>query len=197
LGADVICEKPLVLNPWNLDQLEDIEKDTGKKIYNVLQLRYNDSLKELKNKYSDKKDIKVEIMYITPRGKWYNSSWKGDTKKSGGVATNIGIHLFDLLLWLFGSKKALKIFKRDSNTIEGNLMLERAKVHFILSVDPSHYMTDNSFKPNRYMIINTKRMDLNLGNLHSKTYEEILKGNGYRISDVREAIKLVYEIRNM
>ena len=136
--ADAICEKPLVLNPWNVDALSEIERETGKKIFTILQLRLHPSIIALKNKIAagdPKKVYDIDLSYITSRGSWYQISWKGDNAKSGGVATNIGIHFFDMLMWIFGSVKESRVISQNPHTASGELSLERANVKWMLSID--------------------------------------------------------------
>ena len=137
-GADAICEKPLVLNPWNIDALSELEKETGHKIYNILQLSLHPAIIELKKKIEagdPNKIYDVDLTYITSRGKWFHYSWKGDIAKSGGLATNIGIHFFDMLQYIFGKKKMLVVHHRDNHVVSGYLELEKARVRWFLSVD--------------------------------------------------------------
>ena len=194
LGADAICEKPLVLNPWNLNQLKELENETGKKIYTVLQLRLHPDLIELKKKINDKKH-KVVIKYVTPRGKWYHRSWKGDITKSGGLATNIGVHLFDMIMWLFGNYKNLSLLRNGSDCASGNVLLDKAEVEFFLSTKkedlPGGYSSYRSIEIDGEEL----RFDKSFGDLHTAIYKDILDGNGFGIEDSRQSIELVYEIR--
>jgi UDP-N-acetyl-2-amino-2-deoxyglucuronate dehydrogenase len=197
VGADAICEKPLVLKPWNLDQLIDIERETGKKIYTVLQLRLHPELIKLKNQIQSKKYY-VNIQYITPRGKWYERSWKGDVGKSGGLVTNIGIHLFDMMLWLFGNCKKITLRDTENDYLTGILNLENADVSFNLSTREQH-LPNKEFDFYRSIEIDgiPLRFDNSFTDLHTSIYEDILKGNGFRINDARPSIELVYKIREM
>ena len=197
VGADAICEKPLVLKPWNLDQLIDIEKETDKKIYTVLQLRLHPELIKLKNQIQSKKHH-VNIQYITPRGKWYERSWKGDVGKSGGLVTNIGIHLFDMMLWLFGSCKRITLNNKESDYLTGILNLENADVSFSLSTRKQH-LPNKDFDFYRSIEIDgiPLRFDNSFTDLHTSVYEDILKGNGFRINDARPSIELAYKIREL
>jgi len=194
LGADAICEKPLVLNPWNLDQLQEIENETGRRIYTVLQLRLHEDLIKLKQSVNNHMH-KVRITYITPRGKWYEQSWKGDITKPGGLATNIGIHLFDMVLWLFGNCEELSVLNNDSDCVSGIVVLERASVTFKLStkVDDLPGGCD-SF---RSIEIDGKSLTLDktFANLHTAIYQDILDGNGFGIEDARPSVDLAYKIR--
>lgn len=203
IGANVICEKPLVLNPYNLDLLSKVEAQTGRKVFTIMQLRYHSALKELKAKIDADggKNYEVKLKYITPRGKWYHYSWKGDKEKSGGIATNIGIHLFDLLIWLFGDVIKSEVELNQKDKMSGLLTLARANVEWFLSIDkhdlPESALT--SAKPSfRSLNIDGNEIEFSEGftDLHTKVYEEIFKGNGLRIEDARKSIELVYKIRN-
>lgn len=194
VGADAICEKPLVLNPWNLDHLKELENETGKRIYTVLQLRLHPELIELKKKINDKKH-KVVIKYVTPRGKWYRRSWKGDVTKSGGLATNIGVHLFDMIMWLFGDYKKLSVLRNEPDCVSGNVLLNKAEVDFFLSTKredlPEGYSSYRSIEIDGKAL----RFDNFFGDLHTAIYKDILDGNGFGIEDAQPSIELVYDIR--
>lgn len=204
-GADAICEKPLVLNPWNLDKLQKVEENTGKKIYNVLQLRVHPSIIELrKNILSQKKDTKyeVELSYITSRGNWYNTSWKGDKSKSGGVATNIGVHFFDMLSWLFGKLQHIIVEIRELNTVSGYLEFEQARVKWFLSTDANHLPNEKKEKGQttfRSITINGKQLEFSGGftDLHTLVYKDILAGKGYGLNDARTSIEIAHKIRTL
>lgn len=204
-GADAICEKPLVLNPWNLDKLQKVEENTGKKIYNVLQLRVHPSIIELrKNILSQKKDTKyeVELSYITSRGNWYNTSWKGDKSKSGGVATNIGVHFFDMLSWLFGKLQHIIVEIRELNTVSGHLEFEQARVKWFLSTDANHLPNEIKEKGQttfRSITINGKQLEFSGGftDLHTLVYKDILAGKGYGLNDARTSIEIAHKIRTL
>ena len=202
LGMDVICEKPLVLYPKNLDLLEELEAKTGRKVYTVMQLRNHPFLLVLKenlNVTSDKKH-KVELTYITSRGNWYHYSWKGDEEKSGGIATNIGIHLFDLLIWLFGDVENSEVHLSDKNRMAGSLELQNADVTWFLSIDendlPAGIKTDKR-STHRSIKVDGNEVEFTDGftDLHTKVYEEIFKGRGLGISDARPSLETVYNIR--
>lgn len=197
LGADVICEKPLVLNSHNLDQLKEIEIESGKRIYTVLQLRLHPELIKIKNSLDDRPH-KVVIDYITPRGKWYQQSWKAKEGRSGGLATNIGIHLFDLVMWLFGSWEDFTLIENTNSKVEGILWLERAKVNFKLSVDRND-LPGSSDISYRLMTIdgNPVRFDNVFTELHTSVYKDILEGKGFGIEDARPSIELVSSLRNV
>lgn len=193
-GADVICEKPLVLNPWNATALQEIERETGHNVSVILQLRLDPAIQELKQRveseYTDE-PFKVEIEYFTPRGKWYDTSWKADENKSGGVATNIGIHLFDMLGMLFGDVERIQIETKTKRTIYGFIYFKKAWVSFILS-------TDSARQPARKFIVNGQQIPLgsDFKDLHTESYKHILAGDGFTISDALRGIETVYKIRN-
>lgn len=201
-GMDVICEKPLVLNPWNADVLQDIEREVGKKVSTILQLRLHPEVIALKNKVEEDSHEKyqVNLQYITPRGPWYHHSWKGDIQKSGGIATNIGIHFFDMLIWIFGSVDSMEISNQNRNSIQGRLQLERADVTFFLSIDAKdlpHSMEDRD-KPYRRLSIGVDEIDFSnvFSELHTESYRQILDGNGFGIEETIPSIHLVHRIRN-
>jgi len=199
IGANAICEKPLVLNPWNLDALEELEKESNQKIYTVLQLRLHDTIKQLKNKIKEqnKEKHEVELTYITSRGNWYLRSWKGDIMKSGGVATNIGIHFFDMLMWVFGKVIKSEVYINKKRKMSGYLELERANVKWFLSLDKRD-IPNNEKTTFRSIKIDGEELEFSKGftELHTKAYQEILKGNGFTIQDARPSIELVHQIRN-
>ena len=200
LGSNVICEKPLVLCDWNIPQLEKLEKETGNIIYNILQLRLHPSIIKLKNSINEKDFYDVKLKYITPRGHWYHKSWKGDIKKSGGIETNIGIHFFDMLIWLFGDVIDCDITYRNEITSIGKLRFNNAIVSWNMSIDVNE-LPDKSeeFKFYRSIIINNKevRFDDIISQFHTLSYEEILKGNGFTINDVKPSIELITKLRDM
>ena len=189
IGADVICEKPLVINPWNLDALQELEQETGRKINTVLQLRVHPSLIQLKNsinnKYRDHK-ASVRLTYITSRGLWYNYSWKGVNEKSGGIATNIGIHFFDMLLWLFGDVQKSVVHISENRRIGGFMELQNANVEWFLSINKSDLPSDSEDKEQstyRSIIVDGEEIKFSRGftDLHTRIYEEVLSGNGFGI----------------
>jgi len=200
--CDAICEKPLVINPWNLDALEKLEEETGRKVYTVLQLRLLPSLIELKKEIEkSEKRFEVEVTYITGRGKWYFVSWKGIEEHSGGVATNIGIHLFDLMLWLFGDVEEVLVFKRDEKTVCGFLSLKKADVKWFLSLDSSlipETVKSNQGNTYRSIKVNQKEIEFSKGftELHTEVYRNVLSDKGFIIADARRSIELVYKIRS-
>jgi UDP-N-acetyl-2-amino-2-deoxyglucuronate dehydrogenase len=204
IGADAICEKPLVLNPWNVTALEKIEVETGHRINTILQLRLHPAIVALKQKVANEPKDKiydVELTYITSRGHWYHVSWKGDINKSGGVATNIGIHFFDMLTWIFGDIKANTVNVHQETKAAGILELERARVRWFMSLDsedlPEKSKTQNA-KTYRSITIDGQEMEFSEGfaELHTKSYERILAGQGFTTKDVLRSIRIVSEIRN-
>ncbi len=203
-GADAICEKPLVLNPWNVDALAEIEKETGKKIYTILQLRLHPAiiaLRERIQKGPKEKVYDVDLRYITSRGNWYHSSWKGETTKSGGIATNIGIHFFDMLIWIFGGVKVNEVKTHEEDHAEGYLELEKARVNWFLSINFDHIpenLRHAGKRTYRSLTIEKKELEFSEGfaDLHTLSYHEVLKGNGFPIQETRDAIELVSIIRN-
>ncbi|MDP5107249.1 MAG: Gfo/Idh/MocA family oxidoreductase [Polaribacter sp.] len=203
-GADAICEKPLVLNPWNVDALQDIERESGKKIHTILQLRLHPSIIALKKKIDESpNDTKydVDLTYITSRGKWYDISWKGDESKSGGIATNIGIHFFDMLAWLFGDVQENLVHLREKDKSAGYLEFEKARVRWYLSIDENSLPTnirEIGQRTYRSITINGEELEFSTGftELHTKSYFQILKGEGFGLVDAKESIKIAQKIRN-
>ncbi|MFN8261834.1 MAG: Gfo/Idh/MocA family oxidoreductase [Chitinophagales bacterium] len=193
LNADVICEKPLALTMESLQHLLDAESYTNKHIYTLLQLRLHPMLMELKKVMEASQSAKheVSVEYFTPRGKWYHASWKGDVKKSGGIATNIGIHLFDLVSWLFGEVKEVSVDKNNETESSGILQLEKASVQWNLSID-------SGLSPKRQITIDGKSYEFTEGfaDLHTVSYQEILNGKGFTIHDVKPSVDIVEQIRN-
>ena len=204
IGADAICEKPLVLNPWNLDALQELEAETGNKVYTILQLRVHESLIELKRKLklsNTSRKYKVNLTYITSRGLWYNFSWKGIKEKSGGIGTNIGIHFFDLLIWLFGSVQKSELHLSEHNKMAGFIELENAEVTWFLSADRKDLPADlieKKIPTFRSIEFDGNEIQFSSGftDLHTKVYEEILAGRGFGIEDARPSVRLVHELRN-
>jgi len=203
-GADAICEKPLVLNPWNVDALREIEKETGRKVYTILQLRLHPSIIELRNKVLNgpkDKVYDVDLTYITSRGNWYHISWKGEASKSGGIATNIGIHFFDMLIWVFGAVKQVDVKELKEDTGSGYIELERARVNWKLSINYDHIPAGIRAKGKRTyrsLTMNGEEIEFSDGftELHTKSYEGILRGEGFGLNDARPSIELVHKIRN-
>ena len=204
LGADAICEKPLVLNPWNIDALEELEEETGRHVYTILQLRVHPALIELKQRLDAEpsgRRRQVNLTYITSRGPWYRYSWKGDHHKSGGVATNIGIHFFDLLMWLFGTVQSHEVHLNEPERMAGALTLERADVTWFLSVDRN----DLPFEPvpganttHRSITVDGDEIEFTKGftDLHTEVYARTLAGHGFGLADARPSIELVERLRN-
>lgn len=203
-GADAICEKPLVLNPWNVDALQTIEKESGQKINTILQLRLHPSIIALKKKVeSENKKGKydIDLTYIASRGKWYDISWKGDESKSGGIATNIGVHFYDMLSWVFGNVQENKVHLREKDKSAGFLEFEKARVRWFLSIDENDLPKGiklNGQRTYRSIVINDEEIEFSGGftELHTKSYEEILKGNGFDLIDAKPSVEIVHQIRN-
>lgn len=201
--ADAICEKPLVLNPWNVEALADIEKETGKRVYTILQLRLHPAIIALRNQVlATPKDkiFEVDLTYITSRGKWYHHSWKGEESKSGGIATNIGIHFFDMLLWIFGSLKSLNIEKYETDYAAGFLDLQRARVKWFLSINENHLpeaVKGQGKRTFRSLKMDGSEIEFSEGftDLHTTSYQEILKGNGFGLQQALPSIELAHQIR--
>jgi len=204
IGANVICEKPLVINPWNLDSLQELETETNCRINTILQLRVHPELLKLRARL-DRENSNVQhdvvLSYITSRGNWYHVSWKGQKEKSGGVATNIGIHFFDMLIWLFGPAGNIKVYYVDTNRISGYVELEKARVRWFLSVDHND-LPPNAKQANkttfRSITVDGQEIEFSGGfaDLHTCVYEKTLAGNGFGIADARPSIELTYRIRN-
>ena len=203
-GADAICEKPLVLNPWNLDALQKMEKESGQRVWNILQLRLHKSIIALKKKVdtaSKNKIFDVDLTYLTSRGNWYHTSWKGDNQKSGGIATNIGVHFYDMLSWIFGALKENIVHVQTHDRASGYLEFERARVRWFLSINydvlPKE-IKDKGQRTYRSITIEGEELEFSGGftDLHTKVYEGILNGHGYGIEDARQAIEIVHNIRN-
>ncbi len=202
--AEAICEKPIVLNPWNVDALQEIENETGRKIYTILQLRLHPKIAELREKIRNgpkDKIYDVDLSYITSRGNWYHISWKGDIQKSGGVATNIGIHFFDMLSWIFGdtTKNIVHISKPDKAA--GYLELENARVRWFLSIDQNdlpEVAKATGKRTFRSIIIEGEEIEFSegFGELHTESYKEILNGNGFGLQDARQSVITAFTIRN-
>jgi len=194
LNADVICEKPLTLTLESLNNLIEAESYTNKNIYTILQLRLHPMLLQLKNEIenSNKENYEVSIEYFTPRGKWYHNSWKGDLRKSGGIATNIGIHLFDLVGWLFGDLNAVSVQKNTNTECIGNMQLKHANVLFHLSIE-------QHIQPRRVLVIDGKTHEFTDGfaDLHTQSYQNILHEKGFTTTDVKPSIDIVEKVRNL
>lgn len=202
-GCDVICEKPLVLNPWNVEALMEIEKETGNKVNTILQLRLHPSVIELRKKIMEGPKDKVydlSLQYITSRGKWYHYSWKGDEQKSGGIATNIGVHFFDMLTWIFGNPVGSELTQYSDDTAGGKLRLERANVDWMLSIDYSkapEEVKKAGKRTYRSLVIEGEEFEFSDGftELHTDSYKHVLQGNGFGLSECKKAIEIVSDIR--
>ena len=198
VGAHAICEKPLVISPWNLDALADLEKEYDRRVYTVLQLRHHPEVIALKQRFENYSGppVPVELTYITPRGPWYHVSWKGDAERSGGLLMNIGIHFVDVLLWVFGAAEKVGPLQVSHTTVKGDLLLEKAAVSFLLSVDGSEVrpsQQEGGFFAQRSMTVAGASVDLSStgGDLHTESYQRILAGRGFGIEDARGGIELV------
>ena len=203
--AHAICEKPLVLSPWNLDAIAELEEEYGGHVYNVLQLRLIKKLQGLRKELLSSTNVgkkDVVLSYVTRRGSWYDVSWKGDPKKSGGPSMNIGVHFFDLLLWLFGEADHAEVHLKESRRMSGFLELERARVSWFLSVDEADLPTaakETGKFAHRSMTIDGEELEFSDGftDLHTRSYEEILAGNGFGIREARPAIEIVHQINSL
>lgn len=203
-GADAICEKPLVLNPWNIEALAELEQETGRRVYNVLQLRVHDTIRQLKEKYAampnnTKHDI--TLTYITSRGQWYLRSWKGAVDRSGGLASNIGVHFYDMLMWIFGKVQHSEVHLATPMATSGFLELERARVRWFLSVDYNDIPQDvreRGQRTFRSIRVDGDELEFSEGftDLHTVVYRDILSGGGYGLEDALPSIEVVYGIRN-
>lgn len=204
VGADVICEKPLVLNPWNLEALAQIEKETGRKVYNILQLRLHPSIIALKERVSEGPADKVynlNLTYITARGKWYYTSWKGDVSKSGGIATNIGVHFYDMLSWVFGEVKENIVHVASHDRVSGFLQFKQATVRYFLSIN-EETLPDEIRKAGKrtYRLLEMDGEEIEFSDgftdLHTESYRQILSGKGFPLMDAMPSIQLVHAIRH-
>ncbi|OXS99399.1 oxidoreductase [Notoacmeibacter marinus] len=203
--ADAICEKPVVLNPWNIDGLQEIERSTDRKINTILQLRLHPSIIELRDrvKAADQSaKHEVDLTYITSRGNWYLRSWKGDDKKSGGIATNIGVHFFDMLYFVFGDLQENRLHLREETKAGGYLEYERARVRWFLSIDSDDLpaaQKEAGQRTFRSITVDGSEIEFSAGftDLHTLSYQEILKGNGFPLSETRPSIETVAAIRTL
>jgi UDP-N-acetyl-2-amino-2-deoxyglucuronate dehydrogenase len=201
--AHAICEKPLVISPWNLDALAALEQEYDRRVYTVLPLRHLPGVQRLKAEFETYlgPPVDVELTYVTRRGPWYHSSWKGDEARSGGLAMNIGIHFFDILRWIFGPVESSDVHLRESSTLRGQLHMRRARVSWKLSVDPKE-LPEASRKAGKHayrsMTIGGKQLDLETGaaGLHTEVYRHILAGQGWGIEDARGGVELVWALRD-
>ncbi|MFU8843043.1 MAG: Gfo/Idh/MocA family oxidoreductase [Bacteroidales bacterium] len=202
--AHAICEKPLVLNPWNVDALSVIEQETGKKIYTILQLRHHPSIIALREKLDrngSDKIYNIDLTYITSRGNWYYRSWKGNAEKSGGIATNIGVHFFDMLTWIFGSCRENIVHLSRNDRAAGLLVLEKANVRWFLSINPETLPTAAKEKGQttyRSITVNGEEIEFSGGftDLHTESYKHIIAGKGFGLEDTRPSVEIVHTIRN-
>lgn len=203
-GAHVICEKPLVLNPWNVDALMENEAETGKNVYTILQLRLHPALQALKVRIDqeNKNDkYELDLTYITSRGNWYYTSWKGDVSKSGGIATNIGIHFFDMLSWLFGDLEKNIVHVHTHDRAAGFLEFTKARVRWFLSINPDtlpEEVQQTGKRTFRSLTMNGESIEFSDGftDLHTVSYQDILNGNGFSLRDARTAIEIAHDIRH-
>jgi len=202
--AEAICEKPIVLNPWNIDALQEIENETGHKIYTVLQLRLHPKILELREKIRNGpkgKIYDIDMTYVTSRGNWYSISWKGDIQKSGGVATNIGIHFFDMLSWIFGDTRKNIVHISEPHKAAGYLELENARVRWFLSLDYNDIplsFRESGKRTYRSITVNGEEIEFSEGfaDLHTESYKEILAGKGFGLKEARQSVETAYNIRN-
>lgn len=201
-GADVICEKPIVLNPWNIRRLQEVEKETGKKVYTILQLRLHPAIQALKKKVEASKGklFEFDLTYITSRGNWYYTSWKGDLQKSGGIATNIGVHFFDMLGWIFGPPKKNIVHLHEHDRAAGYLEFEQAKVRWFLSIEVNtipEALRLSGKRTYRSMEIDGEQIEFSDGftDLHTDSYTKILAGEGFGLEEAIQSIEIVQQIR--
>jgi UDP-N-acetyl-2-amino-2-deoxyglucuronate dehydrogenase len=203
-GSDVICEKPLVLNPWNIDGLMELEKETGNQVYNILQLRLHPNIIALKERIAAaKRDKKYELdlTYITSRGHWYYTSWKGDESKSGGIATNIGVHFYDMLTWVFGQVQQNVVHLHEHDRAAGFLELENARVRWFLSINEDYIPEAQKAAGKRtYRSLQMEGEEIEFSDgftdLHTKSYQQIMAGQGFGLKEAIPAIQLVHDIRH-
>ncbi|GAB2771972.1 Gfo/Idh/MocA family oxidoreductase [Rhabdobacter roseus] len=203
-GADAICEKPLVLNPWNLDALSDIERETRNRIYTILQLRLHPSIIALKEKIQNappEKMYDVDLTYLTSRGHWYYTSWKGDVSKSGGIASNIGVHFYDMLSWVFGEVKENIVHLHTYDRAAGYLVFEKARVRWFLSINHDTLPEGIKMKGQstfRSITMDGEAIEFSNGftDLHTSSYQHILLGEGFGVEEARQSIEIVHHIRN-
>jgi Predicted dehydrogenases and related proteins len=203
IGADVICEKPVVLNPWNVDALLEMEAQTGKKVLTLLQLRLHPAIIALKEKMAAKpagKKHQVDLEYITARGHWYHTSWKGDIDKSGGIATNIGLHFFDMLIWVFGDVIESRVTEHSRENASGTLVLEKAEVNWSMSIDANKLPLSakkEGLRTSRSLSVDGSLVEFSNGftELHTRAYQEVLAGKGVTLQEAKKAIVLVHDIR--
>lgn len=203
--AHAICEKPLVLNPWNVEALKEIEKESGKHIFTILQLRLHPAIRALKQKIDEgpaDKVYDIDLSYITSRGRWYFVSWKGFAEKSGGIATNIGVHFFDMLSWIFGDVEKNVVHVMENDKAAGYLQLKKARVRWFLSIDANTLpktVLESGKRTYRSLTIEGEEFEFSEGftDLHTRSYEDILSGGGFGLDEARQSIHTVYDIRNL
>jgi len=203
-GADVICEKPLVLNPWNVESLKNLEQETGKKVYNILQMRLHPEVQKIKKytqQYSKVNKGTFVLSYVAPRGYWYHASWKGDKSKSGGIVTNIGVHMFDLLLSLFGPPESLNVYVNNHSRAVGSLKFNTANVDWFLSIEDDLAIDNLPSKNNSIRCLQIENEIFSFSNtfadLHTESYVAILSGSGFTIGDALPAIEIVHSINRI
>jgi len=208
IGADAVCEKPLVLNPWNLDGLAEIEQRQGGHVWNILQLRLHPDIMALKERVAAEiaadpsKTYDIDLTYLTSRGRWYFISWKGNIEKSGGIATNIGVHFFDMLTWIFGPVRENTVHMHGRDAAAGFLELAHARVRWFLSVNPD-FLPEEAVKKGqrtyRSIMVENEEIEFSGGftDLHTRSYEEILAGRGFGLDAARASIEIVHHIRNV
>jgi UDP-N-acetyl-2-amino-2-deoxyglucuronate dehydrogenase len=196
-GAHVVCEKPVVIKPWNIAPLQELETESGLSVNVVLQVRLHPIIQEL-SKRMQTGFHELDLTYVTPRGIWYDISWKGDVEKSGGIVTNIGIHLFDLMLWMFGPATDVSISEHSNRHLRGTLTLERARARWLLSTRTED-LPGRSMERSRQMVVDGETVDFTTGfeELHTRVYEEVLAGRGFTLADAYPAVELTERIRNL
>ena len=205
VGANVICEKPLVLNPWNIDALSGVEKEHGTRVFNILQLRLHPSIIALKKKIEEgpkDKIYDIDLAYITSRGHWYYTSWKGDVSKSGGIATNIGVHFYDMLTWVFGAVKKNVVHVHTHDRASGYFELEKARVRWFLSINADtlpEAVKERGGRTYRSLSMEGNEIEFSDGftELHTHSYQHILDGKGFGLDEARPSIEIVHDIRHM
>lgn len=199
-GAHVICEKPLALTTAELDEIEQTAQRANRSVFTILQLRYHPTVLAIKDRVAQAPadhQFDLELQYITPRGPWYHVSWKGDIARSGGIITNIGIHLFDMLLWVFGAPTETILSQNAPERATGTLVFQRARVQWNLSIDRADLTQFNTDKPVRFLKMDNQRRDFSdgFGDLHTDSYRHILNGNGWTVDTVRPSVELVEQLR--
>lgn len=203
-SAHAICEKPLVLNPWNVDALAEFERDYDKRIHTILQLRLHPGIEALRRRVTEAPPDKVfdfDLTYLTARGNWYFQSWKADLGRSGGIATNIGVHFFDMLQWVFGRRRASVVHVHREDVAAGYLEYDRARVRWFLSINARYLppeATEAGKRTYRSIALDGDEIEFSegFGDLHTESYRHILAGNGFGLEDSRASIETVYDIRH-